>query len=737
MGFAVNRRSLRLITPTLEGFSWVGELSNPGKPSIADSLVLVRLGGDPMNDLHKRALVTGCRDLHNRLAEMESMLVQAGTGGVFSEYVNDLQPADQAVLRDYFARLRQALEHGLTELGIPIQVRRRSVRWWLQCATTFLNVCLAEMAPSRLRGYGALSAQDVRQLEAVQADWQRWIGRIADYLRQPPFMDLSQRLASAPERVRTLLASLQQMILRYDLVEYLPLWQALVTKLASPRLEVAVFGRVNSGKSSLLNSVIGRAILPVGVTPVTAVPTRVQAGEQDCVLVYFAEVPPRTVPLSELAEYATEQHNPNNAKHVTEIVVSLKSERLAQGIVLIDTPGLGSLTDAGAQQSLAYLPRCELGLVLVEATASLSPTDLHLLALLNQAGVPSQVLLSKADLLAEHDRPIVLEYVRQQLQQHLGRELPVYLVSTKQECRALLDSWLQQDLLPILAQLQAHLQALLVRKAVRLAENVAQFLELRLRQGTSASSGARLAPAANNAHHHPDDNSKSPQASANAFGETELAILNAQRSIQNWLSNLSGLVEDLIGRLTAELVQARLSAGNKTDTVVLAQLQQGIHAFFRERGQAALQLAENCRQALVRVLSQLNVPSPARQVDTELISNWRWQGLPIWEVPDLPVGHLRPWWTRWAPRLATSVIRQRLRRRLGHTLQQLVETYERQLQAWLKTQVGQLIHSYEDQIAVTRVWQTWERAGPSSNSLAETAQIETDLTHLRALLHAD
>ena len=39
-------------------------------------------------------------------------------------------------------------------------------------------------------------------------------------------------------------------------------------------IELAVFGRFKAGKSSILNSLAGRAVLPIGVVPLTAVVTR-------------------------------------------------------------------------------------------------------------------------------------------------------------------------------------------------------------------------------------------------------------------------------------------------------------------------------------------------------------------------------------------------------------------------------------------------------------------------------
>ena len=52
----------------------------------------------------------------------------------------------------------------------------------------------------------------------------------------------------------------------------------IVARLESTSFEIAVFGRVSSGKSSLLNRIVERDVLPVGVNPVTSVPTRIAYG---------------------------------------------------------------------------------------------------------------------------------------------------------------------------------------------------------------------------------------------------------------------------------------------------------------------------------------------------------------------------------------------------------------------------------------------------------------------------
>ena len=50
---------------------------------------------------------------------------------------------------------------------------------------------------------------------------------------------------------------------------------ALLDRLDAARLRVLVVGEAKRGKSTLINALLGRAVLPSGVTPLTAVTTTV------------------------------------------------------------------------------------------------------------------------------------------------------------------------------------------------------------------------------------------------------------------------------------------------------------------------------------------------------------------------------------------------------------------------------------------------------------------------------
>jgi len=120
--------------------------------------------------------------------------------------------------------------------------------------------------------------------------------------------------------------------------------------------------------------------------------------------------------------------------------VELPAQRLREGVVYVDTPGLGSLATSGAAETKAYLPRCDLGVVLIDAGSTLTQDDLATVQTLRDAGIPASVLLSKADLLAPADRERALQYVGEHIRSDLGFELPVHAISIKSECSDLLDN---------------------------------------------------------------------------------------------------------------------------------------------------------------------------------------------------------------------------------------------------------------------------------------------------------
>ena len=655
----------------------------------------------PMNESQTRFILTGFLDMHRRMAEMEAMLAQCPKPSVFSQYVHDLSPTESKVVQDYFARLRATMLDWLHESGIALEVRQTSLGWALQCGITFLHIAVAEMSPDRLRGYGHLDPEAATQVVKMQDGIRRLVERVAAYLRQGLGHDLSGRLMrlEATHADMGTLPLLEKVMTRWGLVEFRPQLDLIVRRLETPQFEIAVFGRVSSGKSSLLNHIVGTDVLPVGVTPITAVPTRLVRGDQRAACIAFAEEASRTVPVADLRLYASEEGNPGNRKHVTSILVQLPTPRLREGIVLVDTPGTGSLAQSGSAETFAYLPHCDLGVVLIDAASALTADDLDLLRLLYEAGIPAQVLLSKADLLTPGDRQRAAGYIHDHVRQELSLDLPVYPVSTVGAEEQLLGQWFEQALEPLLARHQTLSAASMHRKIAHLHEAVVATLQTLLARhlGETPSSF----PASSQTTRMPVDT----DLVRRCLDQADDAIRKTQVQCREWTIDGPALLEIVLqdaARAASEHRQpsAESQAVEATENPVLVSLGR-LHL---QRSQMALELASSLRKTLTGVLESLRDTVLANQMDTSSVQNSALRGLPVPDLLALSAAPqwVRPWWAALFPGLALGAIKRSMRRHIGPLIREQLALYDKQLRAWLTASVTQLVQLYEAQAEIIR-----------------------------------
>jgi hypothetical protein len=327
-----------------------------------------------LNGNHVRHVVATLRSVDELLSRAEDIMASAGAPSLFPDHAPDATPLQRKVAHDHILRIRATMRSVLEDLGIPPPAPISGALWAARVALTRARIEVADIASRSLRGYGRLSDDAARMMDGIGAELRAALDRLESFLAQGTGTDLEARLRRL-ERTSNgvaLLRELERVIATHGLVEFRNAVVLLLERLEAPSFEIGVFGRVSSGKSSLLNHLLGGAYLPVGVTPVTAVPTRIRHGPRARAVVEFADARPRTIALAVLPEFATEQQNPGNEKHVTRIRLEVPAARLREGIELVDTPGLGSLASAGADETIAYLPRCDLGLVLVDSVSTLT-----------------------------------------------------------------------------------------------------------------------------------------------------------------------------------------------------------------------------------------------------------------------------------------------------------------------------------------------------------------------------
>lgn len=118
-------------------------------------------------------------------------------------------------------------------------------------------------------------------------------------------------------------------------------------RLAAP-LQVAVAGRIKSGKSTLVNALIGRRVAPTDVGECTRLVTRFQYGTVDRVEVVFHDGEKQALPFD--ADGGIPADLGVESERVSHLEAYLTNAVL-RDLTVIDTPGLGSLDTASVART--------------------------------------------------------------------------------------------------------------------------------------------------------------------------------------------------------------------------------------------------------------------------------------------------------------------------------------------------------------------------------------------------
>lgn len=629
-----------------------------------------------LNEAQQRRLYVTCSYIDKLLVEVEQVLHETASPSPFPRHIIDITPAQARVLEDHIRRIREQLLRTLAWQEMkpesPEIPATRSVLTHLE----FIDIAVEELKPSYMRGSGAVPSDAVDELTGVVHELRSVVQSMQRYIRQEFGTNLQSRLEELEQTGHDvgLLRELEEIITRHGLVEFRSRVGSLAHRLEDNNLEVALFGRVSSGKSSLLNALLGTTVLPVGVNPITAVPTKLRYGSTLRAEVTYATGRTEEVSLEEFAQLITEQGNPGNFRSVVRAMAEVPSPRLKKGILLVDTPGLGSLARRGAAETLAYLPACDLALVLIDAGVSINDEDIGTLRLLYEGGIPAIVLLSKADLLREGDLHRVTEYIQTQLKAQLGINTQVHPVSSLPQYSPLLDQFFERELYPRFEQARSLREASVARKIGALRDSVIAALETSLHR---EKRGREVANALD----------------ANDV-EVRLRKINGEIGEQRTLLSqaffeLGERPETTVMEL-AEMITVRIAAGEKrhftpfeisewTHDTVQRRVDQAI-----AQARSSLVRAVDTLTEIARQMSRSDVPSSE---DAELIL----REVPRFEIEVIPIKIDAARW-KWLGRSAVrALVRRSLREHMGTQLKEELHRYERALELWTEQTTRKMV----------------------------------------------
>ncbi len=213
-----------------------------------------------------------------------------------------------------------------------------------------------------------------------------------------------------------------------------------IDKLAKQHLNLVVLGQFKRGKTTAINALLGENVLPSAVIPLTSIITRLNYNADKTATVKFTKGTTRDISFNEISDYVTERGNPNNKKGVDHVEIGYPSEYLRQGIILVDTPGIGSTFAHNTAVAYDYLPSMDAGIFVVSGDPPLSEAEYTYLDSIKDYIDKIFFLFNKIDIMSKHEYRESLDFTKDLIQKKLGISyIRIFPVSARQALQAKLE----------------------------------------------------------------------------------------------------------------------------------------------------------------------------------------------------------------------------------------------------------------------------------------------------------
>jgi len=203
-------------------------------------------------------------------------------------------------------------------------------------------------------------------------------------------------------------------------------------KLEDNLFYLVVLGQFKRGKTTLINALLGENLLPTAVVPLTSVITLIRYGKERSVVVRFLDGTEQNISFEKLPLYITERENPKNRRGVKMVEIVMPSPFLEGGVVLVDTPGIGSTFLHNTETSYDFLPRADAAVFVLSVDPPLSEAEGHYLKDIAASVSSIFFVLNKIDYLDEPERLESLQFSQSIIETYLGKSrIKIYPLEAK------------------------------------------------------------------------------------------------------------------------------------------------------------------------------------------------------------------------------------------------------------------------------------------------------------------
>lgn len=179
----------------------------------------------------------------------------------------------------------------------------------------------------------------------------------------------------------------------------------LLQKASVNEVSVLICGEFKRGKSSFINAFLGEEICPTDPGIATSVVSIIKYGPSRKVTRLYGDVKnlkSEVVSFDDIEKYA--KGSSMEVDNTIMLIIELPSEKLKNGLVLMDTPGVGGLDPRHLFLTLYVMPKADVTFFVVDAGEPLSSTELEFYKdKILQYAPTAKIILNKSDLKSKEE----------------------------------------------------------------------------------------------------------------------------------------------------------------------------------------------------------------------------------------------------------------------------------------------------------------------------------------------
>ncbi|MDQ1273001.1 MAG: hypothetical protein QG591_1631 [Planctomycetota bacterium] len=207
-------------------------------------------------------------------------------------------------------------------------------------------------------------------------------------------------------------------------------------QLISNCFNFVILGQFKRGKTTLINSLIGREILPSSVVPLTSVVTILKNSEETSCTISMQDGSEKKILIEELTDYVTEKGNPKNIRGVRCARIGYPSPFLEKGILLVDTPGVGSTFLHNTETTYEFLDHLDAAVFLMSADVPISQVEKELLDTIKGSTQKIFFVLNKIDNLTPKEIEEITAFNKQVLEEMGFTVNEIWPISAREALKA-------------------------------------------------------------------------------------------------------------------------------------------------------------------------------------------------------------------------------------------------------------------------------------------------------------